>query len=191
MVVVPGFITLFMLFGSVLYPHGGPFRADRLEVKAGYALGNNNNSQPTGFQYAPLTLSVLVPTTGWHGAGWFKGRVEWNPELLTGAFTHPNVRPLVGLSPLQFRYQLAPRGRWWPYFQSGFGGVYSRVNNRVETGKDLNFNLMLGAGTAYALNDRTCVVLEYRHHHFSNGDTDEYNSGIDAHVLLAGVSVKC
>lgn len=190
MVLVPAVFTLLMLLDSIFHPHPAPFRAERVEFKVGYALGNNNNSQSTGFQYAPAALSAVVPMTDWQGSGWWKGRVDWNPELLTGTFTYPNVRPLVGLTPLQFRYQFAPRGHWWPYFQSGFGGVYSRINNRVETGKDLNFNLMIGAGIAYALNEGTSLMLEYRHHHFSNGDTDEYNSGIDANAVLAGVSLR-
>lgn len=190
MVIVPVLITLALGINSFFFPKSGPLRVESIELKTGYALARNNRSQPTGFQYAPGLISAAIPMTDEQGSGWWRGRAVWNPELLIGAFTHPYHRGMVGLTPLQMRWEFAPRGRWTPYFHTGVGGVYARINNRVETGKDLNFLIGLGAGFRYAMSERASLLLEYRHFHISNWDTDEYNSGIDAHTVLAGVSLK-
>ena len=160
-----------------------------MELRLSYSLAHNTTNQPSGFQTAILMPSLVIPTTHRMGPPWLRGRVEWNPELFLGLFTYPYIRPILGVSPVQFRYILNPIHQWSPYLMGGVGAVIANVE-RPETGSDYNVLISLAAGTQYTLTDKTSLILEYRHTHISNGGTHPHNSGIDSDSVVAGVSLK-
>lgn len=165
-------------------------RPQRWEVRAGYGTQYiDKKSRPHHFQLLHLLPSVSVPIGKPVAQGWLHGQFEWAPELFLGLFTHPYVRPLIGVTPLQFRYVFQPDWRLHPYLFAGAGILYANVN-RKETGKDLNFNPQFGSGFYYALNPSTSLIVEYRHVHISNAGLNERNSGMNNHTFLAGVSFK-
>lgn len=161
----------------------------RWEFRTGYAYQYTNSKRPTNVGFIPVLPSAVVPIGGERGSGWLHGRWEWNPELFLAAFIHPFMRPLIGITPLQFRYVFEPKCRIHPYLFTGAGVLYVDFNRR-ETGNRLNFNLQFGTGFYYALNTTTALLLEYRHIHISNAGLDERNSGLNTHTFLAGVSIK-
>ncbi len=165
-------------------------RPERWEFRAGYAYQYKDaKARPHNFQLLNFMASAAVPMGGQRGSGWFKGRLEWAPELWLGLFTHPYVRPLIGVIPLQYRYVFQPEGRLRPYLFAGAGFLYANVNRR-ETRSDWNFNPQVGVGCYYSVNDATSLILEYRHVHISNAGLEDENSGMNNHTFLAGVSVR-
>jgi hypothetical protein len=140
-------------------------------------------------QFAPQQFSDdLVASVG-HCSGGGVGRFDWNPELWIGMFQHPYDRPIIGITPAQFRYTFLTDCRLKPYVMGGVGVLYANVNRR-ETRSDWNFNPQVGLGFLAELNDRTNLILEYRHIHVSNAGLHEDNAGLNAHTFLVGVSVK-
>ena len=164
-------------------------KVDRWDLRTGYAYQYTNNSRPNNYELIPVLPSVVIPLTEPVGPKWLRGRFEWAPELFLALFIHPYARPLAGVTPLQFRYMLEPKGRWSPYAFCG-GGVLNVDINRRETDSHINFNLQGGVGISYALNDKVSLLLEYRHIHISNAGLDEDNSGLNTNTFLAGISVK-
>ena len=163
---------------------------ERWEFRAGYAYQyKHERARPNNFQLLNFLVSAAVPMDGLKGSGWLKGRFEWAPELWLGLFTHPYVRPLIGVTPIQFRYVFETEGKIHPYLFMGAGILYANINLR-ETRSDLNFNLQGGMGFYYALNDATSLIFEYRHVHISNAGLHEDNAGMNNNTFLAGVSFK-
>lgn len=165
------------------------FRLEAFEFRTGYGWQYTNQSRPNNFQVTPLLPSWVFPLSGPLGPAWFRGRFLWNPEGVVIIFSHPFLRAMVGVTPIQFQYALQPMGCFSPYFFAGAGVLRGTINRR-ETRAHTNFNLQGGMGTRYALTGATSLILEYRHTHISNAGLDEDNSGINTHTFLVGVSIK-
>ena len=166
------------------------FQEKRWELRAGYGYQYTNESRPHNFQVLSLLPSLSVPLSDPMGPSFIRGRWEWMPELHLALFTHPYVRPIFGITPLQFSYNLEPwGGRVSPYVFVGAGVLRTYVNRR-ETGSRINFNPQGGVGTRIKLTDRTSLILEYRHIHISNAGLNEDNSGVNTHNFLFGISLK-
>lgn len=170
-------------------PAESRFHVERVEARTGYGWQYKSSSRPNNFQLHPALVSAVIPITGETGPSWLRGRVEWSPELFLGLFTHPYDRPLIGVTPVQLKYALTPKGRFTPYALAGSGILHSNINRR-ETRSDWNFNLNWGAGTAFKLTGAADLILEYRHIHLSNAGIHEDNTGLNTHTFLAGVSIK-
>ena len=155
----------------------------------GYGYQYTNESRPNNFQILSLLPSLVVPLSGPIGPSWCQGRFEWMPELHLGLFTHPYVRPLLGITPLQFSYALELKGHFSPYVFIGAGVVRANVNRR-ETRSRINFNPQGGLGSRFRLTDKMSLILEYRHVHISNAGLDEDNAGLNTNNFLAGISLK-
>ena len=192
------FSVLALIFGGhavARQPAHARFHAERMELRAGYGWQYTNEVRPNNFQIIPVMPSAVIPLSESAGPSRavfpsvLRGRWEWNPELFLGGFQHPYLRPILGVTPLQFRYALTPKGRFTPYGLIGTGILYANVNRR-ETRSDLNFNIQEGLGTYITLTPRTDLILEYRHIHISNAGVDEDNTGINAHTFLVGLSLK-
>ena len=186
------FSILASVFGGYAVARQEPahrMRVERLDLRAGYGWQYKSSSRPNNFQIHPLLVSAVIPLTGEVGPPPLRGRAEWNPELFLAMFTHPYGRPLAGITPIQLKYTLAPKGRFTPYGLAGSGVLYANINRR-ETRNDLNFNLQLGVGTYVKLGDATDLILEYRHIHISNAGIREDNTGLNTHTFLAGISMK-
>lgn len=188
-VTFPIVAALLMFFGSLVPGWKTAPELERVELRAGHGFARNDSARPSGFQLTHLLPSAALPTTRPIGPVWARGRIVWNPELQLSLFSVPNVRPLFGLHPLQFHYEFETAGPWKPYLLAGVGFIYSNIE-RPETGSDYNFSLVSGIGARRLLGERTAWLLEYRHHHISNNDTDDQNSGIDAETFLTGFSLS-
>ena len=161
----------------------------RWEFRTGYAYQYTNSKRPTNFEFIPIMPSTSVPMGKETGSGWYRGQWEWVPELFLAAMIHPFIRPILGVTPLQFRYVFKPESRVRPYLFTGAGILYGDFDRR-ETGSGLNFNLQFGAGIYYTLNKSVSLILEYRHIHISNAGISKANSGLNTNTFLAGVSFK-
>ena len=186
------FSVLALLFGGhavARQPAETRFHAERVELRTGYGWQYKSSTRPDNFQVHPLLASAVIPLTGEVGPSWLRGRAEWNPEIFLALFTHPYHRPLIGVTPLQVKYTLTPKGRFSPYLLLGSGILYADINRR-ETRSDWNFNLQEGVGTYFKLTGAADLILEYRHIHVSNAGIHEDNTGLNTHTFLAGISIK-
>ena len=166
------------------------FQEKRWELRAGYGYQYTNESRPHNFQVLSLLPSLSVPLSDPMGPSFIRGRWAWMPELHLALFTHPYVRPIFGITPLQFSYSLEPwGGRISPYLFVGAGVLRAYVNRR-ETGSRINFNPQGGMGARIKLTDKASFILEYRHTHISNAGLDEDNSGVNTNNFLFGISLK-
>ena len=188
-----GFAAALALFFSPVGSQAawsGLLHPERWEFRAGYAYQyKNTKARPHNFQLINFMLSGAYPLGGQKNFGWLTGRFEWAPELWLGIFTHPYYRGLFNANPLQFRYVFQPEGKIRPYLFAGAGILYADVDRR-ETGNRINFNPQFGSGFYFTLNEKTSLILEYRHVHISNAGLDDRNSGMNNHTFLAGVSFK-
>lgn len=182
-------MVLTLLLPTLCPPTAFAVTPSRWELKSGYGYQYTNNSRPNNYQVHVLLPSLVLPLAEAAGPSWFRGRLTWNPEFLLALFTHPNTRPMVGITPLQFRYELTPWGRWTPYLVAGAGVLWANIDRR-ETGARTNFNTQGGLGARFALTKAASLLLEYRHIHISNAGLDERNAGINTHTFLAGLSIE-
>ncbi len=164
-------------------------RPSRWELKAGYGWQYTNRFRPNDFQVISLLPSFVVPVSDRIKLLCTHGQFEWNPELLLATFQYPYVRPILGITPLQFQLSFDPIHRVQPYLLAGAGVLYANVN-RIEAGSKANFNLQVGAGLRYPISKETSLLVEYRHVHVSNAGLDNPNHGLNMHNFYLGVSVK-
>jgi len=117
---------------------------------------------------------------------WFEGR----PEILGGVFGGAQYRPdhayIVGAAPL-LRYNFTGLQRRVPFIQGG-GGVAATDIGRPDLGSTFESNVQGGVGVRYLLTQDVGLTLEYRYIHFSNAGIRQPNVGVNANVLLMGVS---
>jgi len=75
-----------------------------------------------------------------------------------------------------------------PYLIGGAGLSYASI--RVpQGGTNFNFTIQTGIGLHYALSERETLNLEWRYHHFSNGDIVPPNPSLNTSLFLIGFSV--
>ncbi len=164
-------------------------RPHRWDLRLSYGYQYTNTSRPSNFQVISVMPSAVIPLTDPVGPGWFRGRLQWNPELNLGLFIHPYDRPILGINPIQFHWEWQTPCRWKPYLFAGTGFLYANVNRR-ETRSDSNFSLHGGIGTYFDFSERMSFIAEYRHAHISNAGLHEDNSGINTNSFLLGLSIR-
>lgn len=139
-----------------------------------------------GERYAMPTLSWGRVLTDLRGPGWARGRFEWAVEVtpLFAEWSSGRARG-VGLAPLQWRWNLAPRGRLHPFAEVGGGALWTTDPiPRGTTGT--NFTTHGGIGLRVLGARGRGLVASYRLHHISNGNRLRRNPGVNAHLISLG-----
>jgi hypothetical protein len=122
-----------------------------------------------------------------HGSGFFRGNFELAGEALVGYIFAGEGSWIAG-GTLWGRYNFVPReSRFLPFFQAGAGMVTTDISHKFD-GHPFNFNLELGAGTRYLIDERWTLNLEFRYQHISNAGTGKHNVGINAFGPILGIS---
>jgi hypothetical protein len=120
--------------------------------------------------------------------GALRGRFEWAFEAvpLFGQFAPDDVYGF-GFSPLVWRWNFEPRGRFYQYAEVAGGALWTNdpLPERTTTA---NFSAHGGYGIRYFVRRRQAIVVGYWFHHISNGNRVERNPGVNAHVLQFGYS---
>jgi hypothetical protein len=142
-----------------------------------------------GHHYMMQTLSWGRVLSGPKFSGALRGRFEWAFEATpVYAQYHPETVFGFGVSPLLWRWNFEPRGRYAPFAQLSGGALWTThpVPERTTTA---NFTANAGAGVRILLKSQQALVLMYRFDHISNGNRLERNPGVNAHALHFGVSL--
>lgn len=117
---------------------------------------------------------------------WYRGNLELLVDLFGGGQFNPNDRYFVGLTSL-IRYNFATRSRWMPFGEAGVGVSATDIGHPDLSGT-FQFNIQVGGGVHYLLNDRTALTVQYHWLHFSNGGIRDPNYGTNTQMFHVGVS---
>lgn len=171
-------------------------------IVTGLAKGTRELSVATGYTYThhrtdanvtklkgiPVILGGGIVATDPIGASWYRGQVTLGGEMQFTQYVEPLRTYLVALTPT-VKYTFLTSDRLRPYVEAGAGIVWTDLGDRIpEKGSQFNFNLQAAAGVSYFVAPTTSVNLSYRFQHISNANTAEPNHGIDAGVVLIGIS---
>jgi lipid A 3-O-deacylase PagL len=158
-------------------------------VGAGPAWGLVVFHSAGGHKYLLQTVSWGRVLTEAHGPGLLRGRFELAFEVApVYAQYSPRHTYGFGVTPLLWRWNFEPYQKLAPYAELAGGGLWTRdaVPERTTTS---NFTAHGSYGVRYLLGPRHTINVAYRFHHISNGNRLERNPGVNAHVLMFGVSV--
>ena len=184
---------------------GGPSDSEASatpQVVTGLAKGTWELSLATGYTYSfrrtdshttklrgiPVILGGGIVATDPIGQSWYRGQVTVGAEAEFIQYTEPLATYLTAFTPT-IKYVFLTEGRLRPYVEAGAGIVWTDLGGRIpEKGSQFNFNLQAGGGLSFLLTPASSLNLSYRFQHVSNAGTAEPNQGIDAGVVLIGVS---
>lgn len=168
-------------------PAGAPL-ASEWTVQAGAASSIRVFQSESGRHYLVQTVAWGRELTRGGGPGVLRGRFGWAIEAMPlFAQTSPSGAYGVGVSPVVWRWNFAPRPRWSAYAEMAFGGLFT--SDAVPEGtRRANFMAHWGLGVRLRRTPSQAFVLAYRFQHLSNGNQSPENPGVNAHVALAGYS---
>ena len=142
-----------------------------------------------GHKYLMQTLSWGRVLTRPRFPGVLRGRFEWALEVMPvyGQYQPDRVFG-VGVSPLSWRWNFEPRGRYAPFVQLS-GGVMKSSGEVPPGTTSANFTAHAGGGVRVLVARQQSVVLSYRFDHISNGNRLDRNPGVNAHAIHVGWSL--
>jgi lipid A 3-O-deacylase PagL len=143
----------------------------------------------SGHKYVMQTLSWGRVLTAPTFAGALRGRFEWAFEAIpVFAQYTPNRTYGFGITPVLWRWNFEPRGRFAPFAQLAGGALWTTSPVPQDT-TTANFTANAGVGVRILVKSHQALVLMYRFDHISNGNRLETNPGVNAHALHFGLSV--
>jgi hypothetical protein len=119
------------------------------------------------------------------GSSW-RGNWEPNVEILGGVQIHPNTRYILGFTP-HLRYNFSAGSRTVPFVDLGTGVTATNIGP-PELGDTFQFNLQGCGGVNRFLKNDMAVSLEARFLHLSSARISLPNHGVNAVLLMVGVS---
>jgi opacity protein-like surface antigen len=158
--------------------------------QAGYALGAGFGTKTLG-SHDLHNLALGTARYGWILGGmggdhrWYHGNPEVLIELFGGIQTNPTGQSLYGVTPL-LRYNFVTGSRWVPFLNGGVGAAYTTIRH-PDLSTSFEFNVQLGIGAHYFLNDNRALTVQYRWFHLSNAGIKLPNSGTNTQMLFAGL----
>lgn len=160
--------------------------ATEWSASASVARGISFLQSNGGERYGLAQLSWGRVLTDPIGRGVWRGHFEWVVEALPVMAEWSGGRARgVGLSPLGWRWNFAPRGRLSSFGEVGGGALWtSQAIPRGTT--STNFTAYAGIGLRVFGRGRGGMVVSYRLHHISNGNSVRRNPGVNAHMVSVG-----
>lgn len=141
-----------------------------------------------GHRYIQQTISWGRILSGPKLSGALRGRFEWAIEVtpVYGQYLPDHIYG-VGVSPLDWRWNFEPRGRYAPFAE--LAGGLMKSSGPVPPGTtSANFTAHAGGGVRILVANRQALVLAYRFDHISNGNRLDRNPGVNAHAVHVGWS---
>jgi hypothetical protein len=158
-------------------------------IGGGPAFGMQLFHSVGGHRYFLQTLSWGRVLTDAHGPGWLRGRFEIAFEVAPVYAQYDPVGTYgFGVTPLVWRWNFEPRGRLVSFVEVAGGGLWTGedVPERTTTS---NFTAHGSYGIRYFISPSRTINVAYRFHHISNGNRFERNPGVNAHVVMLGMSI--
>jgi lipid A 3-O-deacylase len=158
-------------------------------IGAGPAFGVQLFHSVGGHRYVLQALSWGRVLTEAHGPGWLRGRFELAFEVVPiFAQYDPQGTYGFGLTPLVWRWNFEPRQKLASFVEVAGGGLWTGedIPERTTTA---NFTAHGSYGIRYFISPSRTINVAYRFHHISNGNRLERNPGVNAHIVMVGMSV--
>ncbi len=160
-------------------------------LRAGFALGGGPGFRAFGGREEHDLLlgnlsfgavAAAIPL----GESPFRLSAELGAEAFGAARVAPDSGTLGGLVGV-LRCGLASKIPWVPFVEGAFGLAATDIRGR-DLSTTFEFTYQLGAGFYYFLSERLALTAEYRWIHVSNADMEKPNNGLNAHLVLGGLS---
>jgi len=129
------------------------------------------------FDLKPLTSRIGIQP---------KGRFNFVLEPFFNIVSAPDTNIEVG-SNFLFKYTFPLTERFQPYLKVGAGVLYMSQHTK-EQSTQYNFLPQAGGGLNFFIRDDVALICEYRYRHLSNCSFKTPNAGIDADMILGGIS---
>lgn len=166
-------------------------RLEPWTLRAGFALGGGPGFIAFGGReehdlllgnlgFGAVVASVPV------GESPFRVALELGADAFGATRISPDSGTLGGLVGL-LRLDLTTGDRWVPFIEGAFGLAATDIRGR-DLSTTLEFSFQLGAGFYVFLTKRLALTGEYRWIHVSNADMGTPNNGLNAHLVLGGLS---
>jgi len=169
------------------FGYGKIYAGFQLGYGNGFALANSGNGDTKIVEYLATfpSLGVGISDTLAEDA-WFRGNFEFvfEGESIT------NFRPRIGYSAglgLLLRYNFLYGKNLIPFFEVGGGFGYIDFDLRDQA-DGLIYYPQAGLGLHYFLTDKTALNVGWRLHHMSNSKHKQPNNGINASLVLVGLT---
>ena len=159
-------------------------------VAAGVARSVNLFESESGRSYAVQTIGWGKELTRELGPGVLRGRFVWAAEV-TPIFAQYSPSSIygAGVAPLVWRWNFVPQPRWSAFAELAMGGLWT-TDAIPENTSRANFTAHWGGGVRVRPRGPHAVLIAYRFQHFSNGNNQSSNPGVNSHVLLVGWSYR-
>lgn len=156
----------------------------------GVARSVNLFESESGRSYAVQTIGWGRELTRELGPGVLRGRFVWAAEV-TPIFAQYSPSSIygAGVAPLVWRWNFVPEPRWSAFAELAMGGLWTTDAIPEDTSR-ANFTAHWGGGVRLRPRGRHALLLAYRFQHFSNGNNQSSNPGVNSHVLLVGWSYR-
>jgi len=141
------------------------------------------------FNYFANSFRLGYNLTGIIGDSWYRGCFQFVGELFLAEIYNTGGGGSIVVGPnALFRYNFVQEG--WPvvpYLQLGPGLVYTDTDNNA-IGSNFCFQLNIGVGLRFMINDKWAISGEFDWHHMSNAGFAEHNLGSNEAGAQLGIS---
>ena len=163
---------------------------DEWHIAAGVARSVNLFESESGRSYAVQTIGWGRELTRQLGPGVLRGRFVWAAEV-TPIFAQYSPSSIygAGVAPLVWRWNFVPQPRWSAFAELAMGGLWTTAAIPENTSR-ANFTAHWGGGVRVRPHGPHALLIAYRFQHFSNGNNQSSNPGVNSHVLLVGWSYR-
>jgi hypothetical protein len=121
-----------------------------------------------------------------HGAGVFRGRLEYAVEVIPAFFVFQNSTVYgFDVTPILLKWNFSSNRRWIPYFEMG-AGMLLTTEDVPEKTFPFNFTPQAGFGLHILTSPKQAFTASLKYMHISNGGLDSPNPGINSIQILVG-----
>jgi opacity protein-like surface antigen len=157
------------------------FDPPRFEIAADstYLLGVFSN--PNSYEIGGEFLTARIRWGVHQDDGWLRGYNQFYVAAIAEPIFRGPENHYFGLS-FGFRYNFVHgNSRWIPYFTGGLGlgWIDSHADVFGAQGQDFTFNILTGAGVAYAIDDHWKASVGLLYQHLSNGGQTDPNPSLN------------
>ncbi len=180
-------IVLVSVIFTVTFISTAAYTLDSLDFLTGYLSASLDESQPD-YEAIPLLVGLnfnAKPFFEKFGVK-TKGDLNFVIEPFINTVIEPDTNIEVG-SNFLIKYVFPLTKKLQPYIKGGVGALYMSQDTK-EQGTKYNFLPQVGGGIRYFIKDDVALNVEYRFRHLSNASIKSPNSGIDADLILGGIS---
>ncbi|MDD5069543.1 MAG: acyloxyacyl hydrolase [Candidatus Omnitrophica bacterium] len=180
-------LVLIIVFFGVFSLGGYSYALDGVEVLSGF-FSADIRDQGSDYKGIPLLVAFDFDAKPLFEKIGLKtqGRLDFVVEPFLNTIIDPDLNLEVG-SNFLIKYVFPLSDKVQPYAKVGLGALYMSQHTR-EQSTQYNFLPQAAGGFHFFITEKTALSCEYRYRHLSNASFKHPNKGIDAGMILGGIS---